>query len=469
MSSSISEPLSSFCLVSATHFRSFQTGMSSSFATPAIVLPGVFASRTAFSWYSEWKITDRFFLDMMVLPIVVPGASLVHSAVYRLGYMPNNPGSRELLRNIVKSLRKTRQEAVLANDIASIFVQRALHQSPRRSPWLLRRCAGTNHRIGPGCATSSASGLRGAGCSARDTEPIAGAEGSPARALVLVQLLPQIIERVPAAGAETVVGLKARWARHACVFAQTQLVQVPPGTSVVTPSEVAAYEDSRTARSYSANGTVRMEAERVKAPLNWDRPLMARILVIEDDPLVLETIEGWLAFENHVVTVAADGTEGWDHLQKNEYDIVLLDWDLPGVTGLEILQRLRRAGNQTWVIMLTGHIAVDDKESGLDAGADDYMTKPFHIKELNARIRVALRAQAPAASSQAPLGRGNEAVLRHADLAGTTLAANWEFLELIGEGATAVVFKARHPRSERLAAIKVLLATALKRTAIKRF
>src|SRR5262249_58476107 len=88
MSSSISEPVSSFCLASATHFRSFQTGMSSSFATPAIVLPGVFASRTAFSWYSEWNITDRFFLDMMVLPIVVPGASLVHFAVYRLGYSP---------------------------------------------------------------------------------------------------------------------------------------------------------------------------------------------------------------------------------------------------------------------------------------------------------------------------------------------------------------------------------------------
>src|SRR5262245_59065226 len=108
MSSSISEPLSSFCLASATHFRSFQTGMSSSFATPAIVLPGVFASRTAFSWYSEWKITDRFFLDMMVLPIVVPGASLVHSAVYWLGYRPELCGASVILYILVATSQNVR-------------------------------------------------------------------------------------------------------------------------------------------------------------------------------------------------------------------------------------------------------------------------------------------------------------------------------------------------------------------------
>ncbi len=196
---------------------------------------------------------------------------------------------------------------------------------------------------------------------------------------------------------------------------------------------------------------------------------MARILIVDDDPLVLETIEDWLTFEKHSVTVANAGPAGWEYLQNNEYDLVVLDWDMPELTGIEILKRLREAGASLRIVMLTGHTSIDDKEIGLDSGADDYVTKPFHMKELCARVRALLRTQTAVVAPPQALGQGNEELLEHADLAGTRLAASYEFLELLGEGGTAKVFKARHPRLDKLLAVKVLLASDIKETAIARF
>src|SRR5262245_17694808 len=109
---------------------------------------------------------------------------------------------------------------------------------------------------------------------------------------------------------------------------------------------------------------------------------MARILVVDDDRAILGAIEDWLTFENHTVTTASSGRAGWQQLQDNEYDLVILDWDMADMTGIDILRELRAAGATTRVIMLTGHTSIDDKALGLDAGADGYMTKPFHVKEL---------------------------------------------------------------------------------------
>jgi serine/threonine-protein kinase len=119
--------------------------------------------------------------------------------------------------------------------------------------------------------------------------------------------------------------------------------------------------------------------------------------------------------------------------------------------------------------MLTGHTSIDDKESGLDAGADDYVTKPFHMKELCARVRAMLRTQGAPVGAPVALGNGNAELLRKADLAGTRLAASYEILEQLGEGGTAVVYKAKHPRLEKIVAVKVLLASDIKDTAIARF
>lgn len=118
---------------------------------------------------------------------------------------------------------------------------------------------------------------------------------------------------------------------------------------------------------------------------------MAKILVVEDDAELSFTIENWLTLEDHVVETVSDGSEAVDRLKYYKYDLLVLDWGLPGLSGLEILNRYRSVGGAIPVLMLTGKDAIQDKEAGLDAGADDYLTKPFHVKELSARIRALLR------------------------------------------------------------------------------
>lgn len=196
---------------------------------------------------------------------------------------------------------------------------------------------------------------------------------------------------------------------------------------------------------------------------------MARILVVDDDRVILAAVEDWLTFEKHDVTAVNSGRKGRQQLQADTYDLVILDWDMPDITGPDILKEFRDAGGTTPVILLTGHTSIDDKAYGLDAGADDYITKPFHVKELSARIRTALRHQRAPEAAPPALGQGNDELLRSADLIGTKLAASYEFLEEIGQGGSALVFKARHPRLDRLVAIKVLRWGGVKDSAIERF
>lgn len=120
---------------------------------------------------------------------------------------------------------------------------------------------------------------------------------------------------------------------------------------------------------------------------------MSRILVVEDEPKIARFVELELVHEGYEVDKAADGRAGADMALASDYDLILLDVMLPQLSGLEVLRRLRRE-KQTPVILLTARDAVMDKVSGLDAGADDYITKPFAIEELLARIRVTLRHRA---------------------------------------------------------------------------
>jgi DNA-binding response OmpR family regulator len=118
---------------------------------------------------------------------------------------------------------------------------------------------------------------------------------------------------------------------------------------------------------------------------------MAKILLVEDDLDLAGRINEFLTFENHTVEAVSDGDEAADRLKIYQYELVILDWGLPGLTGLEVCQRFRAAGGVTPVLMLTGKNEIDEKTAGLDAGADDYLTKPFHLRELSARIRALLR------------------------------------------------------------------------------
>ncbi|MEK4201702.1 response regulator transcription factor [Cytobacillus sp. FSL K6-0265] len=115
------------------------------------------------------------------------------------------------------------------------------------------------------------------------------------------------------------------------------------------------------------------------------------ILVIEDEEKIARLLELELEYEGYEVTKALDGLEGFHTYKRKIWDLILLDIMLPGISGIELLRRIRTNDNHTPVILLTAKSSVEDKVSGLDLGANDYITKPFQIEELLARVRVAFR------------------------------------------------------------------------------
>ncbi len=130
-----------------------------------------------------------------------------------------------------------------------------------------------------------------------------------------------------------------------------------------------------------------------------------RILVVEDDPDVASFIKKGLQEERYAVDVAVDGEEGLRLAQDNPYDLIILDLMLPKLDGLAVCRRLRADRQHTPILLLTARETVEDKVTGLESGADDYLTKPFAFAELMARVRALLRR------GGAPLSR-----LRAADL-----------------------------------------------------
>ena len=130
-----------------------------------------------------------------------------------------------------------------------------------------------------------------------------------------------------------------------------------------------------------------------------------RILVVDDEPAVRTSLERALSLEGYEVDLAPDGAAALDRLAAAPPDAVVLDVSMPRLDGLEVCRRMRQAGDRTPVLMLTARDAVDDRVEGLDAGADDYLVKPFALRELRARLRALLRR----------VDRGADA-LRFADL-----------------------------------------------------
>ena len=119
---------------------------------------------------------------------------------------------------------------------------------------------------------------------------------------------------------------------------------------------------------------------------------MEHILIIEDDEKISRVIELELEFAGYKVSKAYTGREGLNIYETNQIDLILLDVMIPELNGLEVLRRIRMVDEQTKIIMLTARDTVMDKVGGLDGGANDYMTKPFEIEELFARIRVHLKS-----------------------------------------------------------------------------
>jgi two-component system response regulator MprA len=118
---------------------------------------------------------------------------------------------------------------------------------------------------------------------------------------------------------------------------------------------------------------------------------MARVLVVDDEPAVRRALERALRLDSYEVALAADGEEALDALATHPADAVILDIAMPRLDGLEVCRRMRQGGDKTPVLMLTARDAIDDRVTGLDAGADDYLVKPFALRELQARLRALLR------------------------------------------------------------------------------
>jgi two-component system response regulator MprA len=117
----------------------------------------------------------------------------------------------------------------------------------------------------------------------------------------------------------------------------------------------------------------------------------AHILVVDDEPAVQSALSRALTLEHYDVAQACDGREALEQLGSSLFDVVILDIAMPNVDGLQVCRRLRAGGDTTPVLMLTARGEVDDRVAGLDAGADDYLVKPFALRELLARVRALLR------------------------------------------------------------------------------
>jgi len=121
---------------------------------------------------------------------------------------------------------------------------------------------------------------------------------------------------------------------------------------------------------------------------------MARILVIEDNADLASDIKRWLEIEQHKVDAVGDGVRALDYLKEFEYDALVMDWTMPRLSGIEVLKQFRSTGGVAPVLMLTGRRDISDKEVGFEAGADDYLTKPFEMRELSLRLAALLRRPA---------------------------------------------------------------------------
>lgn len=131
---------------------------------------------------------------------------------------------------------------------------------------------------------------------------------------------------------------------------------------------------------------------------------MSKLLVVEDDESALFMLKQGLAEERYIVDVATTGEDGLSLLNSSQYDLIILDWELPGVSGLGLLHEFRQRGGTAPVLFLTGKDTLDDIESGLDGGADDYLLKPFAWRELLSRVRALLRRNSAQKSSRLECG-----------------------------------------------------------------
>jgi len=166
---------------------------------------------------------------------------------------------------------------------------------------------------------------------------------------------------------------------------------------------------------------------------------MAKILIVEDERDLAGLVCNWLKRDNHLVEQAENGLAALTQLELSRFDVIILDLMLPEMTGMELCKRYRQKSGQTPILMLTAKGSIEDKEAGLDAGADDYLTKPFHLKELAARVRALLRRGASRP--------GNSLRLRDIELDTNEciVTKNGQLVHLLPKEFRLLEFLIRHP------------------------
>jgi serine/threonine-protein kinase len=215
---------------------------------------------------------------------------------------------------------------------------------------------------------------------------------------------------------------------------------------------------------------------------------MTRILLADDDSAITETLVFFLQAE-HDVDVVDNGAAAYDKLASNGFGIAILDWDMPQMTGPEICKKYRAIGGQTPIIMLTGRASDEEKEVGFDVGADDYLTKPFSLKELAARIRNLIKRSATAStatpfnssvdllnrvrvcvscgnqydaadpvSESCPTDGAPTVLVSVEQLLGKIVCGSYTIESLLGVGAWSEVYKAKIGNTGEPVAVKILHA-----------
>jgi DNA-binding response OmpR family regulator len=175
---------------------------------------------------------------------------------------------------------------------------------------------------------------------------------------------------------------------------------------------------------------------------------MPKVLLADDDEHLGALVGDWLEHDHFNVDRATDGAMCKEYLLSNKYDVLIFDWNMPGMTGIELCRWFRSKGGTTPILMLTGKDQIDDKELGFGAGADDYLTKPFEVRELGARIRALLRRGEVAVSRTVTVGP----LVIDPDAHSVTL--NNEQIKLTATEFSVLEFLGRHPN-------QVFSATAL--------
>lgn len=174
---------------------------------------------------------------------------------------------------------------------------------------------------------------------------------------------------------------------------------------------------------------------------------MAKVLLVEDYEDIGMIVRDYLQASEHTVEFLMTASDARSRMASNRYDVIILDWDLPDGSGLDLCREFRDRGGMTPILMMTGRSALEEKETGLNAGADDYITKPFALRELTARLKAMLRRST---TYTAGLESGGE------PRAGMFVGGKYRLEEQIGEGGMSVVWRATDMSMGRAVVIKLM-------------